>query len=106
MIASSSLKLKIHLSNKLFYRYIPSYLSQSLDTLAPDVIEEIDKINTTLASRLSADQVFAESRSQDGAVCVSLGVDTRPVTPSIVGEYIQKLCTAAKQIELSSNVII
>eukprot|EP01114_Cavostelium_apophysatum_P023642 TRINITY_DN8973_c0_g1_i1.p1 TRINITY_DN8973_c0_g1~~TRINITY_DN8973_c0_g1_i1.p1 ORF type:complete len:770 (-),score=192.75 TRINITY_DN8973_c0_g1_i1:43-2319(-) len=86
-------------------RYVPSYLSQALDTLAPDVAAEIDSLNSTLAFRLSDDPLYSESKTTDGSICVSLGVDTKPITPEAVDLYVDKLYKIARHLELSSKIV-
>jgi len=95
-------------------RYVPPYLSANLDAFASsgdsdgltmDIIKEIDSINYTLASNLSGDPLFGISSTPDGKICVTMGVDTKPITPEAVEGYITKLHKIAKQIELSSKIL-
>lgn len=98
-------------------RYVPPYLSQSLDTLvqasAPDlyseVNKEIDEINTIIAETLAGDEtLFSKSTTLDGKVCVTIGVETpNPLTVEATRNYVNRLHEVAKKIESSkeSNIM-
>lgn len=65
--------------------------------LAPEVSHEVDLVNATLAKELAkVDPLFSEGTTDDGKICVCLGVETKPIDNNSPVYY---ACTITEKIE-------
>jgi len=84
-------------------RFIPSYLSGTV--LANDIKTEIDTLNSTLASRLYAENpIFYEGTTSDGSICVRVGVDPLTTTEDRVTELVNQLQAVLGTLKVSQKI--
>jgi len=85
-------------------RIVPSFLDTS--SLSGDLKSEIDTLNATLATRLHQEDInlFKQDVTVDGHVCVSLGVETKPMTPETAREYAEKIYNIALSLKIESKI--
>lgn len=86
-------------------RYVPSYLSSSHDQ-GIDVKKELDNLNSTLAQQLiQLDPLFGKDKTTGGDTCITLGVDTKPLSLESIQSYSALIAQTAIKAEKQTGIV-
>eukprot|EP01119_Soliformovum_irregulare_P020709 TRINITY_DN6758_c0_g1_i2.p1 TRINITY_DN6758_c0_g1~~TRINITY_DN6758_c0_g1_i2.p1 ORF type:complete len:687 (-),score=229.67 TRINITY_DN6758_c0_g1_i2:33-2093(-) len=88
-------------------RYVPKFLGDS-PTVGINIKQEVDSLNTSLGQQLrdgQKDTRFNIETSEDGNTCITVGVDTEPLTTESVELCVKMIYDAAKEAENKSGLL-